>query len=302
MFYLCKSAVTASMRELYLIWRFINNDIWDTVIPCMITFIAAWVYVGRPMSEFPQYFFYSAVYTLLYILTFCIANQVNSVEEDRINKPDRPLVQGLVTESETRRRLMVYNILFLVVAAFLHVLPLAAAWMVVTQMLCKWGCSNHWFTKNVVCISLGTVTLLAAEWSIVGDVSAKAWWFIIAISLWAGLGLPVQDMRDQTGDAIMGRKTLPLAVGDKMARVLLSAWFLVGSPLVYFCIFWSQASWGEITGSWLLTGILIAQTLWHWGIALRLWLYKTPKADDQTYHWFVYLFIVTIPMICLFPH
>lgn len=298
MIYLCKTAVTASMRELYIIWRFINNDIWDTVIPCLVTFISAWVYHNKPVDDFPLYFFLSLLYTILYILTFCIANQVNSVEEDRINKPDRPLVQGLVTEAETRRRFVLYSILFLIVAVCLQLLWLAIAWMVVTQMLCKWGCSNHWFTKNVVCISLGTVTLLAAEWNIVEPVRGNVWAYIVMISLWAGLGLPLQDMRDQTGDRIMGRKTLPLSVGDTMARALLSGYFFLFSPLVYFCILLTQTGAGEIFGSKLLTGIVIIEVLWHWWVGLRLWLYRSPKADDQTYHWFVYLFIVTIPLIC----
>lgn len=298
--WLCDSlAIAAFNKELRLIWRFINNDIWDTVIPCLLTFVTAWIYHSKPLSDFPLYFFYSAIYTLFYILTFCVSNQVSSIEEDRINKPDRPLPSGLITEKETRRRLLVYNILFLLVSIPLNLVLFAAAWMVITLMLCNWGCSNHWATKNLLCITLGTITLLAAEWSIVNEIDKNVWMYILVISVWAGVGLPLQDMRDQDGDKIMGRKTLPLAIGDHKARWVLSIYFFIISPVIYYCAVLTQIPLSEIFVNTAAIIILVGEFFWHWWVAIRLWLYKSPKDDDKTYHYFVYLFIATIPVICI---
>lgn len=293
-----KNVQQAVGHELLLVWKFIDNDIWDTVIPCIITFITAWVYAGRDWHDFPLYLSYCLVYTLFYILTFCVSNQVNSVEEDRINKPRRPLVTGFITETQARARLFVYNILFLITALALHLFWLAFAWQLITKMLCQWGFSNHWATKNLLCISLGTITLLAAEWNIVENISRNTWAYIVIISLWAGIGLPLQDLRDQAGDRIMGRKTLPLAIGDKRARIALSIYFVLISPIIYYMAVLTQVPLAEVAINTTALVILAVELLWHWYVALRLWLYKTPKEDDQTYHWFVYLFCATIPVIC----
>lgn len=293
-----KSAIAAICRELLLVWRFIKNDIWDTVIPCIIAFLTAFIYCKRPLSELPIVLLYSIIYTLLYILTFCVCNQINSVQEDRINKPDRPLVTGLINRQAAYYRLICYNILFMGAGVWLQILWLVLAWQITTLWLCQWGGSNHWVTKNLVCISIGTVTLLAAEWKIVGEIKENVWAYIIVISCWAGFGLPLQDMRDQQGDQVMNRKTLPLAIGDTNARIYLSVYFLVFSPALYFGILLTQVHLSSIVTNHLILTIVILETLWHWAIAARLWLYKKPAEDNTTYHWFVYLFIVTIPMIC----
>jgi 4-hydroxybenzoate polyprenyltransferase len=288
----------ATSRELLLIWRFINNDIWDTVIPCILTFITAWIYAGRDWQAFPVYFCYCLLYSLLYILTFCVTNQINGVEEDRLNKPHRPLVAGIISVDAARRRLLVYNFLFLLVAIPMGLLWLALAWQLITRMLCNWGFSNHWALKNLLCISLGTVTLLAAEWAIVEHISPSTWAYIGFLSVWAGMGLPLQDMRDQAGDRIMGRKTLPLAIGDKGARIALSLYLGLISPLIYYCAILTQVPLSELPKHTIALAILFIEVGWHWFVAIRLWCFKTPRADDQTYHCFVYLFCATIPLIC----
>ncbi|MCW3466673.1 UbiA family prenyltransferase [Chitinophaga nivalis] len=289
----------AICRELLLIWRFIKNDIWDTVIPCFVTFFTAWIYCKKPINELPLLLLFSIGYTLFYILTFCVANQINSVDEDRINKPDRPLVTGLISASMAGKRLIIYNILFDIIAVLLHLFWLALAWQFITLLLCRWGCSRHWITKNLVCISLGTITLLAAEWEIVDRLQPNVWSFIIVLSVWAGFGLPLQDMRDQEGDKVMERKTLPLEIGDRMARIMLSIYFLIVSPLIYCCAILTQIDLTRLFFNKPVIIILIIETLWHWWVAVRLHLYKTPRDDDKTYHLFVYLFIVTIPLICI---
>ncbi|UYQ94350.1 UbiA family prenyltransferase [Chitinophaga horti] len=286
-------------RELLLIWRFVNNDIWDTVIPCIITFTTAWIYAARPLQELPFYACYCLVYTLLYILTFCMTNQLYGVEEDKINKPDRPLVAGLISIEGAQRRLLGYNILFLLVAIPMKLFWLALSWQLITKMLCQWGFSNHWALKNLFCISLGTANLLAAEWLIVADISHRTWAYIGFISLWAGMGLPLQDMRDQAGDRIMGRKTLPIALGDNGARIALSLYLALLSPVIYYGAVLTQVPLSSVLSHPVALAVLIVEVLWHWCIALRLWWYQSPREDDRTYHWFVYLFCLTIPLICV---
>nr|WP_255578301.1 UbiA family prenyltransferase [Chitinophaga sp. sic0106] len=279
--------------ELRLIWRFVRNDFWDTIVPCYTTFITAWIYENRHLQDFPLAFLMCTIYTMLYILTFCVANQVNSVEEDAINKPDRPLPAGLVNRRGAIIRLLIYNVFFIIVAYLFHVLLFAIAWQVITIILCGWG-SKHWVTKNLICISAGTVALMGAEWQLTTPtISHNVWQFIIFLSIWAGFGLPVQDLRDQVGDAVMHRKTLPLQFGDLLSRKMLFIYFLTVSPILYYFAIVSQDNFS----AWVIA-LIIAQYVYHGVVAYRVMRFRTSKADDKTYHYFVYLFIATIPVIC----
>jgi len=279
--------------EIRLIWRFVKNDLMDTIVPCFITFLTAWFYEGRPVSDLPLAIFTCTLYTMFYILTFCVANQVNSEEEDAINKPDRPLPAKLITRKAAIKRLLIYNLLFMLISWWLHVLLYAIAWQVITVVLCGWG-SRHWITKNLVCISAGTVALLGAEWQLATNhIGHNVWLFIIFLSVWAGFGLPVQDLRDQVGDAVMHRKTLPLQYGDGKSRKMLFIYFLTVSPLLYYFAIISQNKYT----AWVIT-LIVAQYLYHAVIAFRVVKYRNSKADDKTYHYFVYMFIATIPVIC----
>jgi len=300
MLHIYNTTIALLLGELHIILKFISNDIWDTVIPCILTFGAAFIYHHKAWNSFPLSLLYSVLYTVLYILIFCIANQIISIEEDRLNKPYRPLVTGFVTVAGARSRNVIYNIPFIAVALWIGVFWFAVFWQIVTLLLCRWGFSDHCFLKNVFCITLGTIALLGAQWCIVYQLSPGVWNYILFVSLWAGLGLPLQDMRDQEGDKFMHRKTLPLDVGDIKAIILLIAHMLVLSPVIYFCAIITEAdSFAEILNSKIILSISLVQILWYWSIAIRLWIYRTPKEDDNTYHWFVYLFCFTIPLICI---
>ncbi|QJB34889.1 UbiA family prenyltransferase [Chitinophaga oryzae] len=293
------TAISLPAKEAYIIFLFIRNDIWDTVIPTFLTFIAAFFYNRESWRQFPTMLLYASIYNLLYILTFCIANQVNGVEEDRLNKPYRPLVRGVLTVREAEKRSYIYNALFLFTAYLLDVFWYALSWQLVTLMMCNWGFSNHWFLKNVFCISIGTILLLGAQWRIVGDeIQLQIWNFIFFLSFWAGAGLPLQDFRDQDGDRYMRRKTLPLVLGDLPARRYMIAHMMLLSPLLYFFTIATQIDDASEISSPKMILVTTAQVLWHWIIALRIWLYRNPAADDTSYHYFVCLFCVTIPMIC----
>ncbi len=153
MIYLCKSAVTASVGELYITLALHQQRHLGYGDSLPYHTIHQRLGLSRQTGRrcFPCISCFACSYDSLHP-HFLHCQPVNSVEEDRINKPDRPLVQGLVTEAETRRRFVAYSILFPYRGHMrLQLLWPARAWMIVTQMLCKWGCSSHWFTENVVC-------------------------------------------------------------------------------------------------------------------------------------------------------
>jgi 4-hydroxybenzoate polyprenyltransferase len=81
------------LRELRLSIQFIRRDIATTLIPSFIFTVVAVKYAW-PLSGLELLCVLGrwGLYFWLYIYTFCLANQIAGVDEDRINKPTRPYV------------------------------------------------------------------------------------------------------------------------------------------------------------------------------------------------------------------
>lgn len=287
--------------ELKIIWNFINNDIKDTIAPSLIAFFTSWFFCDNELRHLPSHLVNSLIYAILYILTFCMLNQVNSVEEDSINKPYRPLPSGLLTKRQTWNRIIIYSALFLIYAAALHIFWISVAWQAVTYFLNLLGGSNHWVTKNLVGMTVGTFLLLAAQWEIASPgegVNGNVILYWGFISLWAGFALPIQDFRDIDGDRQMGRKTLPLAVGDNKGRGIMVVEYVLLLPFLFLAAMLSQKPLWLLIQDPIDLGILILQISIHWIIAYRLWSFRSPVHDDKTYHLYVYLFCAGVPAIC----
>ena len=296
-------AIRAIGHELYIAWQFINNDIWDTILPSLMIFITGWVFQGRSWAELPLPFLTSLSYAVLYIYTFCMGNQIDGVEEDRLNKPYRPLVTGLVTLKETYFRFYIYNIVYALYALFLGVFWFSLAWIAVSHYLNLFGGSNHWATKNLVGMTLGTFILFNVQWQIAlapgSTISTNLQVYFALMSAWAGAALPIQDLRDVAGDLKGGRKTLPIVVGDCKARLLLCVHFLIFLPGTFLGAMLTIDSLPEIFSNATDLVIFIVQLAVHWLVAIRLLLYRTPQADHKTYHIYVLLFVAAIPMACV---
>lgn len=296
-------AIRAIGHELYIAWQFINNDIWDTILPSLMIFFTGWIYQERSWAELPLPFLTSLSYAVLYIYTFCMGNQIDGVEEDRLNKPYRPLVTGLVTVRATYIRFYVYNIVYACYGLILGTFWFSLAWIAVSYYLNLYGGSNHWATKNLVGMTLGTFILFNVQWQIAlppgASISSNLQIYFFLMSAWAGAALPIQDLRDVEGDLKGGRKTLPIVVGDYKARVLLCIHYLLFLPAIFLCAMLTIDSPQEVFTTVTDLIIFIVQLLVHWTVAIRLLLFRSPEADHKTYHVYVLLFVAAIPMACI---
>nr|WP_283093130.1 UbiA family prenyltransferase [Chitinophaga hostae] len=267
-----------------------------------MAFFTAWIYSSQPFRDITLPLLRCLVYSVIYIYTFCISNQINSIEEDKINKPYRALPTGYVTLPGTRKRLLFYNVVYLLVGGLYDILWWSLAWQIVTYLLNFRGWSHHWFTKNVLGMTLGTIILLNAQFNIATEsvhLSISTIAYIFIISLWAGVALPIQDMRDQEGDREMGRKTLPLVYGDHQARKILFINFALVCPIIFLLLLLTQLPFIIIITSGIPVAILVISIATHWLIAFRILRFKTPREDNLTYHIYVILFCISIPIICV---
>ncbi|SFD79274.1 4-hydroxybenzoate polyprenyltransferase [Chitinophaga sp. CF118] len=299
----CKLTFRAIIRELRIAWGFINNDIWDTIMPSLLIFITSCIFNGRSWKDLMIPILISLTYAVLYIYTFCISNQIDGIEEDRINKPYRPLVTGFVTMKETFTRMYAYNFVYLVYALFLGLFWYSLAWTIISYYLNLGGWSNHWISKNLVGMTLGTFILFNVQWQIALQpeqvISYRTQAYFAMMSIWAGFALPIQDLRDVAGDLKGGRKTLPIAVGDRKARIILSIHYFLFLPAIFLCAMLTMVPLKEVISKPLNISIFIIQMIVHWLVAYRLLVYTTPEADHRSYLLYVLLFCAAIPMVCV---
>lgn len=177
----------------------------------------------------------------LFIYSFNLSTQCYSIEEDSINKPDRPLPSGKVTLDGARKRLrVVYTLLFLLVTYKPCIILETLCEVAATVFLChaEPQIGGHWFIKNTAMMTLMNWPLLSVPWKLMAQPPATLAMerHIPALCLWVGIVAYAQDFRDQEGDKAMGRMTLPLAFGNSSARYM----FVFGMLPMALVLLWQQ--------------------------------------------------------------
>lgn len=256
-------------RELGLFVAFSWRDWSTTVVPSYL--FAAGVIKDLSYGTVARNLLLLLVWITLYIYGFNLFTQVMSPEEDRVNKPDRPIPSGKISvEAAWKRCIIVWMLFFAIPFSQHQIIPETIAHALFTMFLGATKAGGHWIGKNIIAMSVGTAVLISASRKLMSPVIFQTWHQTVHISLWAGLIAHAQDFRDQDGDRKVGRWTLPLAFGDHTARLIL-AFFLI--PLAFVVILLSD--FGQIA-PWLLGAL-------HSLIACRMLMFRDKKSDHQTY-------------------
>lgn len=278
--------------ELFFIHRLIYRDIRVSIVSGTIFSLSA-MKVNWPVAWFN---FFSVlvrtlIYFFLYIYNFNLMNQIVGIEEDKINKKDRPLAAGLISLRGAKVRLFFSMILFPSYAYFsgdLTILYSALAWQGIMICYNLLGFDNHWFSKNILFITTGTFVQLTAGYEY-GNLPLPEqqrklpYLWILYISLAFGVTLNLQDLRDILGDLKMGRKTLPIVWGEAKSRQIIAGLIC----LLPFSLYLIWKVLFEVTlVHYLLQSILIA---FNFYVALRtvfaqMWQKSSVvDYDHQTY-------------------
>lgn len=267
-------------QEARLTWRFVYRD-----LPTTVAAAAAFVPAGaRHHALSPEAaalaFLKAVVFMGVYIYVFAVANQLSGVQEDSVNKPDRPLVAGLVTRAGARRRWVAGMVLFTLLGWALDVLPWTLMWqaVVVLHNFAGWG---RWGpTKNLAMV-LGAIAELAAIWQLTGPLDATGWrWILTAAIVFGAIGSHVQDLRDMRGDLAVGRRTLPLMIGERAARWQIGL-SMTAVPLAVYALLYAPERFGVAVVAWSLVLAVLC-----WTVTVRVLRRRSPVADDRT--WLLY--------------
>jgi 4-hydroxybenzoate polyprenyltransferase len=274
---------SALPHEAKATYRLVYRDLSASVIPGTLFSFSASVSTG---SKSLMWLPCALIYFSLYIYIFCLANQMTDVREDIINKPDRPIPAGLWTVAQANNRFVYGCLLFVVVAALFggwQLLLCAAGWIVTTVAYNYFGLDQHFVTKNIVFISIGTGLQLAAAWLMVAQLSSVAIACIVFSSIMFGTTINIQDFRDIDGDKKLGRRTLPLVVGTGPARVVSIVALLMIPLAAYYLLVQHQNAAIRNT----ITLLLLIINMY---IGLRVWNAKTAADDHASYQLHTYQF------------
>ncbi|KAH8788375.1 hypothetical protein F5883DRAFT_400579 [Diaporthe sp. PMI_573] len=222
-------------------------------------------------TAFPR----ALTYIWLYVFHFDLSNQKDpgSIEEDKLNKPWRAIPSGRLTIEAAQKWYVVATCMLLTASLLLGGFPEALCFMVETWVYDYVGASS-WWGKNIINAlfyttgQLGTTRVAAMKSTTMSHVGYE-WCALLGLNTL--LTVQIQDFRDQEGDKIRGRRTVPLVVGDGLSRVVTAVIILFFS--IALPVYW-EARVLEIMWP-LLTGGLVA---------VRLLLYRTAKADRMTFH------------------
>ncbi|TDL26779.1 hypothetical protein BD410DRAFT_782838 [Rickenella mellea] len=267
-------------RELDIFLGFSWRDWSTTIIPGSIFAIGAMP--GLPIPSIITNYLFLVSWLTPYIYFFNLSNQITGVDEDRINKPDRPIPSGKVTISGAIRRWAAALSTFIGISIYEpSLLPETICWVLTVAFLCLTSAGSHWFGKNCVAMTTGTWALLSASWKAIAPATPKSNTYVYAVSLWAGLITHIQDLRDIQGDAAVGRKTLPLVFGDRGSRLIITFLLL---PAAYW-VLWM----GDIVR---LAPFTLAMT--HIILAYRIMQAGGPRYDHKTYMFYTYIFCLIL--------
>ncbi|WP_124076964.1 UbiA family prenyltransferase [Burkholderia gladioli] len=264
--------------EIWLSWQFIKNNTLTTIVPLTVFALALSLNVRNDVTPTLLHVSISFVYFYLFIYTFDLNSQIFGVEEDRANKPDRPIPTGIVTLVQAKRRAMVVSLAFVLLSIAIDAVPYALAWLMLVLLYSYTAWSCQWLLKCLL-VSLGTQTQLPVVAGIVGLHSAALWTWGVGIFVLMTMLIGVQDFRDVDGDRRVGRRTLPIVFGETRARILIVISYVL-SIAVAHCTIFAQAREGAYRT--MATGFELVGAAMLLTVAYRLIYVRRTRQQDHT--------------------
>ncbi|GAP89492.1 putative digeranylgeranylglyceryl phosphate synthase protein [Rosellinia necatrix] len=214
------------------------------------------------------------------VFVFDLANQRSpeSIQEDRLNKPWRPIPTGKVTATEARRILLATIPLVLLFNYMLGVWRQGFFILILTWMYNDIRGGDEIVRDLIISVAYGMFNSASLEIAVGGgeytdiNISRGGLVWTTMISAVILTTMQVQDLKDQAGDRTRGRLTIALWIGDRFSRI----------SIAFFVCFWSVACvffWGPRSYGCIAPATAGAMT------AYRVLSKTTPKDDATTWRW-----------------
>ncbi|MGE7386274.1 UbiA family prenyltransferase [Streptomyces sp. NPDC004126] len=272
-----RSALGVLRREAEITWRMMVDNLTASVVPpLMITAAASSHYRADAAATLCSLAWCLLLHTL-YQYVFDASNQARSLEEDRVNKPWRPLPHALTTGPGLLRRLWIASVLYILLGVFTHTLIWVLLWQT-TVIVAMFASPRHYIWQKPLWMVSGMISHLAAGWRLAGPIDRTGWTWICTLTILLAAPLRFEDVRDMDGDRAVERRTLPLVIGHWPVRIMFAV-FMAAAPIPVHLLLYAPGNAGRLTG-WSCDAALAAVC---WTAAARSLLLRTTTADRTTY-------------------
>ncbi|MCJ1374218.1 hypothetical protein MMC20_005450 [Loxospora ochrophaea] len=270
--------------HIHSLWLFTFSDLKTIVVPKTIFGIVT-VLSGQKLTTDiePEFATVLACTPLiiawiwLNLLPLDISNQYNekSILEDKENKPWRPIPAGRLAINETRWLMVSSYIAAFLASSYLGGMAECILLMVEGSIYNELdGANNSLLARNFL-NAAGYMTFASGAARVACKASgtqlrgSSSLWLIL-LSTVIMTTIQFQDLYDQKGDALRGRRTIPLLAGDSAARLTVVVPIAVWS---WLCpAFWELEPQGFILSNTL--GVIII---------FRLFCYRCVKEDKRSF-------------------
>ena len=277
--------------HMHSLWLFTYSDVKTIIIP-KTTFgmiavlseqslpVTTELSTKRTLSSIPLVI----IWIWLNLLPLDMRNQcdVGAIIEDKENKPWRPIPAGRMTTDETRWASLAAYAAAVAASFYLGGLTESLLLLVEGCIYNELGGAN----KGILARNL----LNACTWSHTQLQRRRASSWLAILGGVIATTIQFQDLYDQTGDAMRGRRTVPLVAGDAISRL----------TLIIPMLFWSWACpsfWNLGFAGWALPmtlGIVVAFRLYH---------YRGVKEDKRSFllwnFWVISLYLLPVIDKCI---
>lgn len=281
----------------YTLWLFTFSDLKTIVIP-KTAFGVITLLSGPILTASPRPGWLTVVrclpmilmWTWLNLLPLAMNNEhrQDDVEEDKKNKPWRPIPAGRLSIEETKYLMLASYVAAILESACFGALPECLALVVQGWIYNELGAANDSYLTRNVLNATGYMTFAAGAAKVACIHSGTAVrkeaypWFLL-LSLVIATTIQLQDVYDQEGDSARGRRTVPLVLGDGAARLS------VGLPIAVWSLL-CPAFWRLDARGFVLPVILGAVVIF------RLFSYRGVSADKTSFKiynvWVVVLYLL----------
>lgn len=203
----------------------------NLLLVCMVVLITASFFVPFPnlwrvlLSMMTVVFITSAGNTL---------NDMCDIEIDRINKPDRPLPSGKLSEDNARAFMIVMFVLGNLSSMVLGFWSVFISLIIATPLLVWYAyrLRHIALVGNIVVAFLSAMTFIYAA-QVYGDISLgyipAVFTFIISVAREV-----IKDLEDLEGDSAHNSKTLPVIIGETPTRIIAALITIFLLPILPF--------------------------------------------------------------------
>ncbi|KAI0364579.1 hypothetical protein BV20DRAFT_955919 [Pilatotrama ljubarskyi] len=253
-------------HHLYTMHLFTRSDLKTIFAPIML--FAWYSHRGASAASLLR----AALWIYLHLLQFCVSNQVCSPEEDAANKPWRPIPAERITRFRATVVRWTLLPLCLLLSSWYCVAAPGVIFALGILLHNEMKLDSHWFSRNVL-NALGYAVFDAGAMAIVhgSDNSfpasvVRAHYVSVAIVLTT---IHAQDFRDEAGDRIQRRLTIPIVL-PRAGRLSM----LIGLPI-----------WSLWLGAVHVQSRLLAASLLGLGVlvGVRFFCLRTAASDRTSY-------------------